>query len=256
MDLQRTNYVVHTGAPISRLLLAAALLALAHPAAARELPSPFSATYVGRPYLFGRADTTIGLERVGDYFKYTLSTEGRLVGYRNTFYECSVVALREGRLYPLEYRHTDQKSPSHSLSARFDWNAGTATVTRGDGEQTRIADLAWPVWDPLSLQIAIMTDLLNGDFGAERTYRLLGRHGVSERHLRIERNERIDTKNGVIDAVRVARADGGAEQFWFASKYRYVPARIQLKSVQVDLVSDPAKVLQEPRSESGSRPGC
>lgn len=236
-------------------MLAAAMLLVSAPAAAQELPQPFSATYVGRPYGFGKLETVITLERIGPYLKYTMRSNASAPFYRNAFYECSLMQLRGERIYPLEYKHTDNNNPDKNLTGRFDWNTGTATIRRAEDDETRVTGLAWPVWDPLSLQIGIMTDLINGKFGTEKVYRLLDRRGITDRIFRNDGEERVATNAASLRAVRIVRADRAGERLWFASDYRYVPAMIELKRVAVGLVSHPTEVTRSP-SRDTARPAC
>lgn len=224
-------------------MIAVALLTAATPVVALELPKPFSATYVGRPYMVGKLVVVITLERSGDRLKYTMRSKASAPFYRNEFYECSVLALRGDRIYPLEYKHTDKNNAAKNLTGRFDWNTNTATVTRADGKETRITGLVWPVWDPLSLQVGIMNDLLNGKFGTEKVYRVLDRNGVRDRRLRLAGDEEIETATAP-KAIKIERTDGKPERLWFASDYDYMPVRIELKGVRVDLASDPTNEVR------------
>lgn len=224
-------------------MLIAALLMISAPIAAIEIPKPFSATYLGRPYAVGKLETTITLERIGVHLRYTMRSQASAPFYRNEFYECSLMQLRGERIYPLEYKHTDKNNPDKNLTGRFDWNTNTATVTRADGDEARITGLVWPVWDPLSLHVGIMTDLRNGKFGAEKVYRLLDRKGMTERRLRIVGDEQVETQSNTLKAVAVERVGGKSEQLWFASEHGYMPVRIELKGVHIDLVSDPTSVV-------------
>lgn len=236
--------------------LCAALLAVSTSAAAVEIPKPFSATYLGRPYAVGKLEVVITLERIGDHLRYTMRSKASAPFYRNEFYECSVMVVRQERIYPLEYKHTDKNNAAKNLTGRFDWNAHTATVTRADGDATRITGLVWPVWDPLSLQVGIMTDLLNGKFGTERVYRLLDRNGVSERRLRVTGAQDIATATAALQATTVERTDGKLERLWFAQAHGYLPVRIEIKNVSVELVSDPARAARESAAPSEPTPRC
>lgn len=236
-------------------LLTVALLAPSAPAAGLEFPKPFSAAYLGRPYMVGKLEAVITLERFGDRLKYTMRSQASAPFYRNEFYECSVMAVRGDRIYPLEYKHTDKNSAAKNLTGRFDWNTNTATVTRADGKETRITGLVWPVWDPLSLHVGIMTDLLNGKFNTERVYRLLDRSGVRDRRLRIVAEERVEA--GItLKAVKVEHTNGKPERLWFASDHGYMPVRIELKGVRVELASDPTNEVRGDVLPDRQIPGC
>lgn len=237
-------------------MLTATFLVVSAPVVAKDVPRPFSATYIGRPYVVGKLETAITLERIGGHLKYTMSSKASAPFYRNEFYECSVMAVRGERLYPLEYKHTDQKDAAKNVSVRFDWDANAATVTRADGQQTRITGLVWPVWDPLSLQVGIMTDLINGEFGTEKVYRLLERGAVNDRRLRRVVEDGTDTDTVSRKAVRVERADGGAPRFWFAKEHGYIPVTIELKNIRVELATEPPGATRDAASPNGEMPRC
>lgn len=236
-------------------VIVAVLLTASAQAVAIDIPRSFSATYVGRPYGIGKLEAVITLERSGDHLKYTMQSNVSAPLYRNEFYECSVMALRGDRIYPLEYKHTDKNNPAKNLTGRFDWNANTATVTRVDKEK-RITGLVWPVWDPLSLQVGIMTDLLNGKFGAEKTYRLLDRAGVKEKRLRNAGEERMDVDKMQLTATRIERQDGKAERLWFAEERDYMPVRIELKNVDVQLATPPRQIPSPSAAPTQVAPRC
>ena len=237
-------------------IVIAALLTAATPVAAIEIPKSFSATYLGRPYMVGKLEAVITLQRSGDHLKYTMRSKASAPFYSNEFYECSVMALRGERIYPLEYKHTDKNNAAKNLTGRFDWNTNTATVTRADGKETRITGLVWPVWDPLSLQVGIMTDLLNGKLEGEKGYRLLDRHGARERRLRIAGEEQIKTATASLNAVTVERIGNNPERFWFARGHGYMPVQIEIKNFRLELASDPVQAMREPASADSSVPHC
>ena len=233
-----------------------AVLTLSATAVAAGIPQPFSATYSGRPYSVGKLDAVITLERIGHHLRYTMRSTASAPFYRNAFYECSVMAVRGGRLYPLEYKHTDEKNPAKNLTGRFDWRTHTATVARADGKQTRLTGLTWPVWDPLSLQVGIMTERVNGKSGAEAVYRLLDRHRVGERRFRVAGEETIATASGTFKTIKVERTDGKSERFWFAKEHGYIPVRIEIKDHSVELVSNPAHAARKHAPADSTPPRC
>ena len=251
-----SSWILGSNLAWRRAILSAALLAVSVPVAALEIPKPFSATYVGRPYAIGKLDAAITLERIGEHLRYTVRSQVSAPFYRNEFYECSVMAVRKERIYPLEYKHTDKNNAAKDLTGRFDWNTNTATVTRADGKETRIAGLVWPVWDPLSFQVGIMTELINGTFGTEKVYRLLARNGVRERRLRLTADEDIATAIAVLKAAQVERTDGKSERLWFAKEHGYIPVRIEIKNFSVELVSDPARAGRDSTAPGESTPRC
>lgn len=238
------------------VVLTVALLAVSAPVAAKDIPRPFSATYIGRPYVVGKLETVITLERIGGHLKYTMLSKASAPFYRNEFYECSVMAVRGERLYPLEYKHTDTKDAAKNVSVRFDWDANAASVTRADGQPTRITGLVWPVWDPLSLQVGIMTDIINEKFGTEKMYRLLERGTVNDRRLRRVVEDGADTDTASRKTVRVERADGGAPRLWFAREHGYIPVTIEFKNIRVELASELSRVSRDAAVPNGEIPHC
>lgn len=219
-------------------------------------PQPFNAKLYGRPYLVARVEVALDLSRTGDYFKFTMYTKGRAPFLEIQYYDCSVMAVRNGQLYPVEHKHADKYSPRHDAHTRFDWNARTADVAFGDGRQTRVTGLVWPTWDPISLTFQVMTDLLNGSLDNERVYRLLELGEQSDWPLRPEGVEPVETRFGEVPAVKVARPHGKTYRVWFSRSHQFIPAKIELKHGTATLISNPADAHKKSAPASAEAPRC
>lgn len=134
--------------------------------------------------------------------------------------------LRDGQVRPLEYiRQTDTGRETQQTQLRFDWSAGQ--VAAQTDTRSAILPLSPGVTDPLSLNLAVMSDLQRGQLPEQ--YALVD--GIEPRIYRIrnEGEETLKTALGPLRTVRVSqtRPDGNRTTiFWFAVEWQYLPVRI------------------------------
>lgn len=233
---------------IFRLLLAF-VLAQGVEAAAATPPAPFEAQYAGRKFPLS-AEANISLQRQGDYYKYVLRG-GVYVGFYEVseIYDCSIIRVRDDRLYPLEYLHRDKRSSQH---IRYDWSAGEIRTTVDGGPVRTVAGVQPTVWDLMSIQVRLLADFPQTQRGDQREYTVIHKGEMRRHRARNEGVETIEAGDQKLQTVRIRAEDRkGGYTFWFAKDYAWLPARFTLRGVTLELVSPPADAVRAATPEAG-----
>lgn len=222
----------------------------AQPLAADGLPQPFTAHYVGskRILLFDvSAEATVRLERFAQHIRYTSRSEIRWSFYRRQFYDCSIIAIEGGKLYPRQYRHTDSGSDKYRVDTTFDWAAASARTVRGDSPEPRVVPLQWPTWDTLSVQVAIIDAAPRQLPGSESGAAVIERGKLARYTLRYNGEVATDSRLPGLRVVQVVSEKGGASDgendsgsaLWLAPEQHWVPVKIELDDVVLQLLELP-----------------
>jgi hypothetical protein len=203
-------------------------VALLAPAAclAQEGVTPFSGRYQGQARVLGikvTASAQLQLRRSSKYLLYTMDSTVKAPLYERRFRECSVIAVEGDRMVPREYRHTDVSNPGANVRTVFDWPGNKASTVVGPAAATT-QDIAWPTWDPMSYQVALMA------LAPKR------KAGQSERQLVIERG-RIREHNvrfsGAVTAPGVP-AGVAVHELLLSPQMSWQPLRIVIDEVAID----------------------
>lgn len=239
------------------LVLLGLLGAASAPAgASAPVPAPFTARYEGHRFPLS-ARATLALSRHGEFYRYTLRGAVYLGFFKGTeIYDCSVMQLHEGVLRPLEYVHRDSRKPTRNLRTRFDWARGIARTEGGDGRVRELA-LAQPSWDVMSVQVRLRRDVADASPGAVFEYPVVYRGELRRQRARVEDRETIDTDAGRVHATRVRSEDARRTNFfWFAGDYAWLPVRLTVSDVTLELASPPAEAARAPGEPLSDAPGC
>ncbi len=217
----------------------AALLSVAE-GAVQAWPAPFEAEYEGHKFPF-TAKATIRLARLGDYYRYTVHGVVRVAFYKtNETYDCSVLQVRGGELLPLEYVHRDRRDERRNLHTRFDWSHKTVRSARGDGTVLEVNGLREPVWDPMSFHVRLRADVPALAPGREHEYAVIERRGVVTHRARHDGTETLGVDGTALQAAKVTvESPRRTSVFWFAPDYAWLPVRLSVRGVALDLVTAP-----------------
>lgn len=221
-------------------------------APAAGIPQPFAARYSG---VGGLVEAHVTLTRTGHLLKYEYRSN--LAGYG--FYECSLVEVGARDFWPLHYVHREiQGDGKRDISIVFERAQRRATVTRA-GERRVLADVEYPVWDALSVQLRMMADLAAGP--APLKYRVIDKGGLSE--YRFRKSAGADLTHGGRDyrTLRIEREQDKPKSYVeLAPALYYVPVRIAYNARMVGWVSATLVefALSDPPPVSGdaSAPQC
>ncbi|MDR6610267.1 DUF3108 domain-containing protein [Pseudomonas synxantha] len=207
------------------LLFACALLALPF-AQAADL-QPFSASYTAdwkQLPMSGTAERS--LEKTSDG-KWKLSFKASMM--IASLSEESTLTLDKDTLLPESY-HFERgglgKAKKSDLD--FDWNTKMITGTdRGDAVKV---PLNRGMLDKSSYQLALQQDVAIGK--KSMTYQVVDGSDVDTYDFRVLGSEKVDTKAGKIDAIKVERVRDPTQNkritvMWFAKDWDYLLVRLQ-----------------------------
>jgi hypothetical protein len=238
-------------------LAALSLLPVAAPTPADALPAPFEANYEGSRFPFS-ASATIALQRMGDYFRFSMRGSVRAAFFKWTdIYDCSVLRLQDGQFFPVEYVHRDSREPERNALTRFDWTNRAMRTTRGDGAVQVLEDLPPVAWDLMSIQVRLRADVAGAARGAELVYPVIEKGHVRKRRLTVASVDEMQANEQTLKVVKAEANDGShRHQFWFAPNYAWLPVRVSIGDVTLDLVSPPGEAARPASPASESPPTC
>lgn len=194
------------------------------------LPADFSADYSGhgRALLFIRkkAKASIILSTQAGKIKYEQST--RISGYR--WYECTSVAMRDGKMFPMEFVHVDQSRGEKNIHSVFDQQTRSVHTVIGEGTPKELSKaFTLPVWDPLSVQLELMRELAQARKENYR-YTVVSKGKPKEYVFNVVGFEKVETQAGQYDAWKVQRVSRKNElTFWFAPALDYIPVKMMVE---------------------------
>jgi hypothetical protein len=212
------------------------LLAYTRYAAAGEL-TPFEASYAWSWHGANVALSTLKLEHPGnnaqgkDAWVYSSTSEPRGLGRLYPMHPKLVSVLRVTDLgvEPLTF-HADGGGADHDANVTFDWDTARAT---GTYEGAKVDMPIRPgIQDDLSVQIALMVDLLNGK--PPENLSMIDKNSVRDYHYQREGDATIDTPLGSIATIIYSSQHPGSPRitrFWCAPSLSYVPMRVEQKRI-------------------------
>ena len=242
---------------MSRVAAALALLSIAAPSTADELPVPFEANYEGIKFPFS-AQATIALQRIGDYYRYSLRGSVRAAFFKwGDIYDCSVLHIRDGGFSPMEYVHRSSRTPDRNVAMRFDWEHRSVHITRGDGTAQDIGDLPPIAWDFMSVQLRLRADVAAAKPGTQLTYELVEKDQVRIRHLTVQGLDDMRLQDRMLKVTKAEAEEGRHHQeFWFAKNYAWLPVRVSIDGVSLDLASPPENAARAAAPAADAPPRC
>ncbi len=133
--------------------------------------------------------------------------------------------VSEKGVLPTRYRADDgSEDTDRDISIDFDWQAGRA---RGTAENKPVDVALEPgAQDAMSIQMALMSDLLKGE--QPSTYRLVDKDRIKEYRYTYEGEQRLKTALGELDTVIYTSQREGSKRLtrtWYAPSLGYVAVR-------------------------------
>jgi len=210
---------------------------------ATPLPEPFTAKYQGSKsvWLFNVSATLeIKLSRSNKYIKYTSHSEISWSIFKRKFLDCSIIRINDGLMYPLEYQHIDKSKDEFNVLMTFDWVNSRATTIKGNKPNPIVVDISWPTWDPMSLQLAIITAAPSQAPGSFQVHHVLEKGRLFKYNLSfIGEVETNITLPGIKVFEVLSEKNNGGGTLWLAPKFHWTPAKIQIDNVVFNLQAPP-----------------
>ena len=216
----------------TRLLVLCALLGLgANAVAAADELKPFAASYEWTWKGMTVAVSSVKLEKSGDTWTYTSSSEPRGIGkmFSERPHMVSVLRITSAGVQPQSYKATDgTAADKRGVDLKYDWTNHRLT---GVSEQVPI-DLALTpdVQDDASVQVALMVESLAGRVPDH--FSLLSDNKLRVYHYKREGEATVKTPFGdVATVIFSSHADYSPRttRFWCAPDRGYVPMRVEQK---------------------------
>ena len=209
------------------VLLCAALISTA--AFAEASLTPHSAVYnVKISVLGGQLNTELKASETGYVATHTVKPTGmsRMIS-RGAIAETSEFRAAAGGIRPMQYSSRDTISRDKTnATIEFDWDAGEARGTV-NGEEM-VSAMSALVHDRVSIQYALMHDLLNGQPSAEYTMFEIDRlRGVNVRNIG---RKTVKVPAGKFEAVGIQHQSEGSKRIttlWCVEELGYLPVIIE-----------------------------
>jgi hypothetical protein len=201
---------------------------LSQVARADEL-KPFEASYKWVWHGMTVAVSSLKLEQHPDNWVYSSKSDPRGLGkmFSERPVQQSTLQITQGGVRPLHYKADDgTSSTKRDADVQFDWEHNHAT---GVYEDAKVDMPLHPgTQDDLSIQIALMVDLLAGR--TPDRLLLIDKNTVREYRYTRDGEESIDTPLGKMDTVIYRSQKAGSPRvtrFWCAPSLGYIPMRVE-----------------------------
>jgi hypothetical protein len=204
---------------------------LAASAAQADELKPFEASYTWIWHGMTVAVSTLELEKQTGTWKYRSHSEprgiGRIVAERPKLE--STLRITDSGVQPLSYQADDgTSSTKRDVHVQFDWEHGRVT---GVYEDTKVDMPITPgIQDDMSIQIALMNDLLKGHTPEKLT--LLDKNSVREYRYTRDGEETLTTPMGPVHTIIYRSQKSGSPRvtsYWCAPSLGYIPMRVEQK---------------------------
>ncbi|HEX4619918.1 MAG TPA: DUF3108 domain-containing protein [Steroidobacteraceae bacterium] len=217
-------------APLPGVLLALALAAgpMTRAAGAEEL-KPYRASYDGVWHGMVVAVSHLKLERTGDTWTYSSSSEPRGIGRLASGIfpprEISVVRATAAGVLPQSFKSAGGDN-ARATDLVYDWERRRVSGTY-EGAQVD-QPLTGAVQDDASVQLALMVELLAGR--TPQSFRMIDRNGTREYQFARDGEAALQTPMGEVATViyRARKANSPRiTRFWCAPQQGYVPMKVE-----------------------------
>lgn len=200
-------------------------------ASATDVLSPFSALYKAENWIpLGSVCITLSSRNQGR-LKYEFDGSDLI----KEIYESSTLQLDNGLLHPVKFESRESDS---EIVAVFDKPKGAITTTR-PGKKDKVVRLPQntEVWDPLSVQLKLMTDLSKDESLTSIKYKVVSKRGkIKTYKIEVGKAEKVKTKLGNYKALPVT-VKNKDRQFWFAPELNYMLVKLEIEGVDLTLQS-------------------
>jgi Protein of unknown function (DUF3108) len=243
---------------LGRARAALCCLALAGAAtadAAVDNVRPFSGQYEGQKkvaMIMATAKAQVELRRSARFIMYTMNSTVTWSVLERKFRECSVMRVDGDRLLPLEYAHIDEADPKHNVRTRFDWKEKKATTLLGKSPEPLTTPIAWPAWDPMSFQVALISQAQKRAAGESEKHQVVERGVLKDYQVKFSGAAPLMAKGQRVQAHEVIgrKASGGQVALYLWPEQSWRPLKIVIDDVAVELTNPAAASAASPGSSA------
>ncbi len=203
------------------------------------------------------AKARIELKRSDEFIVYTMQTTVTWTLIERKFRDCSVIRIDGQRLLPLEFVHADESDPTHDVHTRFDWQQNKATTVLGNSAQAKVAQIAWPVWDPMSFQVALMALAQQRAAGESEKQRVVERGVAKEYRVSFVGAVPVEAPGRSVQAYEIiSRKAKGQVALYLLPEQSWQPVRITVDDVTIDRIGGAAESKPSANLVAGQVPQC
>jgi hypothetical protein len=152
------------------------------------------------------------------------------IAVSNDLTQRSIFSIRDGRVVPEEFKTDYGKAGANrEVNLKFDWNDGQVT---GIAETKPVnAPLQPGMQDPMSVQVALMQELLQGR--SPERFQMFDKNKVKEYLYTREGSETLQTVLGERNTVIYRSSRGTSEHgtwFWCVPELGYLPVKVERRN--------------------------
>jgi len=191
----------------------------------------YQARYSIRKGGFKLAEVNIQLQRTGTHYRFVSDSEttGLVSMFRSdTIHESSELEIVNGRIIPKHYFYERKSKKPKKVDLQFDWPA-KKVINSVAGQEWTIENLPDSTVDKFSIQLAAMLGVQTDKQSLRFHYAEKGK--LKEYLFTVEGKERIETKLGEYDTIKIKRARAKKKKritySWLAPELGYVLVRMQ-----------------------------
>ncbi|MDH5765762.1 MAG: DUF3108 domain-containing protein [Gammaproteobacteria bacterium] len=201
-----------------------------------EIPPDFQATYELEKYGSVAATTTLRLRHQDNRIIYTSSSEAQgLVALFSSDHvtESSTLQLTENSITPLlyEYNYTRKKKEKNNQHIKITWNDnGTGKIISQYRKNSIEFTTSQPVWDKLSVQLALMNDIKSAEKNKTLSYTVIDKNSKIDFLFEYLGDEKIIINDKTYNTKKLKRTHSSGKRIttmWLATELSYIPVAIE-----------------------------
>ena len=201
-----------------------------------ELPPAFKATYVVEKYGSSVAKTTLELNETATQISYQSSSKA--IGLAAMFTsdsitESSTLKPAENNLPPylLEYQYSRKKKPGKNQTIKITWDEDrTASIISHYKNTNTQLTAPHPVWDKLSVQLALMHDIASAKKHDILNYKVIEKNAIIDYKFEYLDDENISIHNHNYQSRKLKRIHASGKRttlMWLATELSNLPIAIE-----------------------------
>ena len=201
-----------------------------------ELPADFQASYLTEKYGSVVAKTYLAKKTSADLISYTSSSEA--VGLAAMFTsdritETSSLQIKDPHMAPylLGYNYSRKDKSKYNQHIKTSWDEQhSATIQTSYRNKRNQLTATHPVWDKLSVQLALMNDIKQAKIHDTLNYKVIDKNAISDYSFEYLGEEKIDINDKTYQTRKLKRIHSSGKRvtiMWLAPELAYLPVAIE-----------------------------